>query len=95
MIRVEESRRYDLLPGHPDGYGREHMCPISKRTAAALCGMYPLPDMGSETAVALNNTDLCKPRLYVANISGKYYLRCSHYRAQYWPEIFGVAVRRV
>jgi len=64
---------------------------ISAKSARALCGMYPLPGVGSETVVALRPNG---PRLYVSNISGDYVLRSAQARVSAWPELFGVTLVR-
>jgi hypothetical protein len=54
--------------------------------------MYPLPQIGYETVVAV--APLYKDRLYVANIGGEYVIRCASAKIENWPETFGVEVKR-
>lgn len=80
--------------GNNWSYGADYMRCISKKTAAALCGMYPLPGMGCETCVALRPDSYGGFfRLYVQNISGSYVVACSSVRVDQWPAMFGVQVR--
>lgn len=75
--------------------GDDHMRRIGAKTARQLCGMYPLPEMGYETLVAFTR-DAGFPsfahRLGVQNISGCYFVACSSYAVDQWPEVFKVQI---
>lgn len=75
--------------------GNDHMRRISTATARQLCGMYPAPDMGYETVVAFTR-DIHFPafahRLHVQNISGSYFIACSSYMVEQWPDVFKVQI---
>ncbi|QMV32526.1 hypothetical protein KMB83_gp06 [Ralstonia phage Anchaing] len=73
------------------GYGLDYEAKISAKRARALCGMYPMPQMGYETCVAFLDTGLMKHKLYVQNVSGTYALACTTAKRSEWPELFGVA----
>lgn len=90
MITVK-TLSFDLVAGSSCNMGESHQRRISRPTARAMCGMYPLPDMGAETVVAIGK-DLNRSRLYVQNISGHFYLACPHASVPKWPEVFGVTV---
>ena len=68
-------------------YGPQYMREIGKRTARALCGMYPLPKIGYETLV---RRGLGQSRLYVQNVGGDYYIASPSDPISAWPEVFGV-----
>lgn len=89
MITVKESHPFSSNFAHAcrENYGKDYMGRISLKSARELCGMYPLPVVGSETVVALRPNG---PRLYVANISGAYVLRSAQAKVDQWPELFGV-----
>ncbi|KWI10905.1 hypothetical protein [Burkholderia ubonensis] len=71
-------------------YGPDFMKRITRATARKLCGLYPLPDMGSETCVARS---LGQARLFVQNVCGDFYVASPSDRSERWPEIFGVEAR--
>lgn len=73
-------------------YGKAFMRRISMPNARALCGMFPLPPMGSETVVALKRDGSFNQRLCVQNISGHYYLASCDTGVKRWPEVFGVEI---
>jgi len=75
--------------------GEENMRRISEKTARALCGMYPMPDMGREVCVAFASDKewpTFKHRLSVQNISGLFFLACSSVSVDAWPDVFKVEV---
>ena len=88
---VNESAPYDLKGALcSSAYGASHQARISRVTARNLCGMYPLPEMGSETGIAMSPG----VRLYVQNISGAYYIASPSVPVDAWPEVFRVTVKR-
>lgn len=70
-------------------YGPDHMCRIGKAVALKLCGMYPMPQMGSETVVAI--TRAARP-LTVQNISGEYFLASTSHAIAQWPDVYGITI---
>lgn len=97
MIRIKTTN-----PGFdPSGahwyMGAEHMQSISRKTASALCGMYPLPAMGCEivAAIALDKTfPSVRHRLMVQNVSGSFWVASSSVRVDQWPDVFKVEVKK-
>jgi len=91
MIKVKQTQ---LPPsGNHWSYGPNYMRGISRQSAAALCGMYPLPRMGYETTVAVKRDPLgFNLRLQVQNVSGDFYLASTHVQVAAWPDTFGVEV---
>jgi hypothetical protein len=75
--------------GHYHGIGEQYERRVSTAAANRLAGMYPLPVMGSEIVVALAPE---RGRLYLANISGAFYVRCYTWPVQDWPQVFQVRV---
>ena len=71
-------------------YGPDHMRKVSKATARGLCGMFPLPEMGSERLVAFTSDR--SNRLYVQNVSGDFYVASETAKIERWPELFRVEV---
>ena len=73
-------------------YGNDYMVKISKAAAATLCGMYPLPNPGYGTIVAVKQEVWGKLRLEVQNISGTYVLASADTKISEWGSVFGVNV---
>lgn len=94
MIRVKQT---ELPPsGAHWSYGPDYMRGISRASAAKLCGMYPLPPMGSEIVVAIRPDPVWstfKKRLSVQNVSGSFFLASTDTRVDAWPSVFGVEVQ--
>ena len=70
-------------------YGADYMCRIGKATALKLCGMYPMPRMGYEVAVAIARD---AAPLMVQNISGDYYLASTSDSIDRWPAVYGITI---
>lgn len=90
MITVKETAPHNPNEAPGDNYGANHQGRISAKDARALCGMYQLPLMGYETVVAV----VPGARLYVANMSGAYFLRSPSVPVHAWPVVFGVTLER-
>lgn len=73
-------------------YGPRYMRQISRASAVKLCGMYPLPPMGSETvvAVAKDQFGFGWVRLQVQNVSGTFYIASTDIPVDQWVEVFKV-----
>ena len=81
------------IPGTTWSYGPDYMRGISRKSAAALCGMYLLPKMGNGTIVAIKPDGFGgKFRLEVQNISGTFFLACNSVKVQHWPAMFNVEI---
>lgn len=76
--------------GNTWSYGADHMRAISKATARTLCGMYPLPAMGSETLVAISRDRV--HRLRVQNVSGSFFVASTTAKVAQWSDVFGIEV---
>lgn len=76
-------------------YGADHGVRVSKATALALAGMYPLPRVGYEITIAIKPALYgFKDILYLANKGGGYVVQSSSTAIADWPEVFGVTVKR-
>lgn len=93
MIKIKESKQYSVAPGLH--YGPTHAAHISRATAKALCGMYPLPRMGEETVCAVKIHSWGRSCLYVANMSGGFMVQSSQVAIDAWPDTFGIELQRV
>jgi len=77
--------------GNHWSYGPEFMQRIGRAAALKLCGMYPLPEVGYQTIVALAADGFGGyRRLEVQNISGDFYAACTNVKVGEWPEVFRV-----
>ena len=92
MSAVIQVRQLGTPPsGNHWSMGPNHMRRISRKSAKGLCGIYPIPEVGYETIVALKDDGYGgKFRLYVQNVSGDYYVASSQVTVEKWPEIFQV-----
>lgn len=91
QIIIAETVAHDPKFCPTENYGPRHQCRISPKSARGLCGMFPLPEVGYETAVALNRM---YGNLRVANVAGVYVLRASGAPIDQWPDVFGVTIKR-
>lgn len=74
-------------------YGPAWMRRVSRKTAIALCGGYPLPQMGTESIVALAPDGFGgRTRLVVQNVSGDFYVASADTAVDQWPTVFRVEV---
>lgn len=74
-------------------YGPAWMRRVSRKTAAALCGTYPLPQMGSETIVAVAPDGWGgRNRLVIQNVSGDFYVASADAPVDQWATVFRVEV---
>lgn len=76
---------FDLQPDNFENFGVEYMVRVSKSTAKGLAGMYPMPAMSEEICIAI-------PRLFLANISGRYYVRHGSIPVRDWTKVFKIEV---
>jgi len=85
-------RRTDRAGGFNGYCGPNHDVPVSHVTAVALTlgPIQTLPRMGYEVPVA--SCPEKQATLFLANISGTYWLRCHNWSVDHWPAVFGVAV---
>lgn len=93
MIKVKQTGL--PIDGTTWSYGADRMRRISIRDAGMLCGLYPLPIMGSATIVAMRPDPLYPDfniRLEVQNISGQYFLASTSAKVCDWPAVFGIEV---
>lgn len=94
MITIKQTNRASDAGHH--SMGDDYMRGISKATAKALCGMYPLPEMGYQTIVAAvadrHFPMSTRHRLEVQNISGQYFVACCSVKVEAWPDVFKVKV---
>jgi len=66
---------------------------ISKKSAAALAGMYPLPKMGCEITIAAKKDSFGGFfRLQLQNVCGDYFIASSQVKVDHWPAVFEVQV---
>ncbi|MHC0508802.1 hypothetical protein [Achromobacter aegrifaciens] len=74
-------------------YGPAWMRRVSRKTAAALCAGYPLPQMGHETIVAVAPDGWGgKNRLVVQNVGGDFYVASTDAPVDQWATVFRVEV---
>lgn len=94
MAQIIKIKQTELpKPGTVWSFGPDYMRSISIKSAAALCGMYPLPKMGYATTVAIKPDRFGgKFRLEVQNISGTFFLACNSVKVQDWPAMFNVEI---
>jgi hypothetical protein len=79
--------------GNHWSYGPQKMRRISARSAKALCGMYPTPQPGHETNVAVADDGYGgKYLLCVQNVSGCWFLASTSVSVDRWPEVFQVKI---
>ena len=91
IIRIHEQQK--APPVRHENFGSEYQVCVTPTTARRLCGMYPVPEIGCETVVAIVQTDLgFKYRLQVANIGGQVVVRSSAMTVDQWPDVFRVQV---
>ena len=93
MIRIKQTGL--PISGAHWSYGADYMRRVSKKSAAALCGMYPLPRMGYEVIVAIKpfpGFSTTGHRLVIHNISGDYFIASTDTSVSQWPETFGVEI---
>ena len=93
MIKIKT-----IGPGSDAGHqsmGNEYMVRIGDKAARALCGMYPMPNMGHEIIVVIapdKQFPSFKNRLSVQNISGQYFLASNSVEVPAWPDVFKIEV---
>lgn len=93
MIKIKT-----IGPGSDAGQhsmGDKYMVRIGDKSARALCGMYPMPNMGHEIIVAIapdKQFPSFKNRLLVQNISGQYFLASNSVEVTAWPDVFKIEV---
>lgn len=93
QIIIAETVAYSSTFAPGSNFGAEYQGIISHKSAAALCGMYPMPKVGYETCVAFAPKHY-GARLYVANVAGIYVLRSADSKVANWPDVFGVTLTR-
>lgn len=64
-----------------------HEKQVSRRTALALAGMYPMPTNGGDIVVAITRG---KEKLFLMNVNGTYWLRSNEWSREHWKAVFGV-----